>query len=120
MFCFYTHSDLITFARTHVLAMRAAARPQPTPPPRHCSRCSALRVGLRPYTLSTAIHMVNPNMQPSSKEPSSISTTQPSWDSSQISIRAWVDDVLTWIPTCDQSFAPLIENGYVITSHGRV
>eukprot|EP00965_Chrysotila_dentata_P158205 5226611-Pleurochrysis_carterae.AAC.1 len=59
-------------------------------------------------------------MQPSSKEPSSVSSTQPSWDSSQISIRAWVDDVLTWIPTCDQSFAPLIENGYVITSHGRV
>eukprot|EP00965_Chrysotila_dentata_P160565 5300749-Pleurochrysis_carterae.AAC.1 len=59
-------------------------------------------------------------MQPSSKEPSSVSSTQPSWHSSQISIRAWLDDVLTWIPTCDQSFAPLIENGYVITSHGRV
>eukprot|EP00965_Chrysotila_dentata_P021247 703526-Pleurochrysis_carterae.AAC.1 len=59
-------------------------------------------------------------MQSTNKEPSAVSNPQPSWDSSQISIRAWVDDVLAWIPTCDQSFAPLIEHGYVLTSHGRV
>eukprot|EP00965_Chrysotila_dentata_P135878 4491787-Pleurochrysis_carterae.AAC.1 len=45
---------------------------------------------------------------------------QPFWDCSQINLRAWVDDVLTWIPTCDPSFAPLIEQGYVLTTHGRV
>eukprot|EP00965_Chrysotila_dentata_P189352 6173273-Pleurochrysis_carterae.AAC.2 len=50
----------------------------------------------------------------------SITSSQLSWDSSQISIRAWVDDVLAWIPSCEQSFAPLIEHGYVLTSHGRV
>eukprot|EP00965_Chrysotila_dentata_P212938 6187337-Pleurochrysis_carterae.AAC.1 len=59
-------------------------------------------------------------MQPSAKDPVTVSISQPSWDSSQISIRAWVDDLLAWIPTCEQSFAPLIEQGYVLTSHGRV
>eukprot|EP00965_Chrysotila_dentata_P121116 4005810-Pleurochrysis_carterae.AAC.1 len=59
-------------------------------------------------------------MQSQNKEHSNVSATQPSWDSSQISIRAWVDDVLAWTPTCDQSYAPLIEHGYVLTSHGRV
>eukprot|EP00965_Chrysotila_dentata_P015946 527896-Pleurochrysis_carterae.AAC.1 len=59
-------------------------------------------------------------MQPSAKDPVTVSITQPSWDSSQISICAWVDDLLAWIHTCDQFFAPLIEQGYVLTSHGRV
>eukprot|EP00965_Chrysotila_dentata_P194895 6176658-Pleurochrysis_carterae.AAC.1 len=59
-------------------------------------------------------------MQPSTKEPLTVSTFQPSWDSSQISIRAWVNDVLAWAPTCDQYFARLIEQGYVLTSHGHV
>eukprot|EP00965_Chrysotila_dentata_P178189 5885356-Pleurochrysis_carterae.AAC.1 len=59
-------------------------------------------------------------MQPSTKDPLTVSTSQPSWDCSQFSIRAWVDDLLAWVPTCYQSFAPLIEHGYVLTSHGRV
>eukprot|EP00965_Chrysotila_dentata_P245664 6206698-Pleurochrysis_carterae.AAC.3 len=59
-------------------------------------------------------------MQSQTKEHSTVSSTQPSWDSSQISIRAWLDDVHAWIQTCDQSYAPLIEHGYVLPSHGRV
>eukprot|EP00965_Chrysotila_dentata_P023215 769709-Pleurochrysis_carterae.AAC.1 len=60
-------------------------------------------------------------MQSTNKEQSAVSNPQPSWDTSQISIRAcWVDDVLACIPTCDQSYAPLIEHGCVLTSHGRV
>eukprot|EP00965_Chrysotila_dentata_P257368 6212866-Pleurochrysis_carterae.AAC.1 len=39
-------------------------------------------------------------MQSSTKEPATVSNSQPSWDSSQISVRAWVDDVLAGIPTC--------------------
>eukprot|EP00965_Chrysotila_dentata_P136912 4528561-Pleurochrysis_carterae.AAC.1 len=59
-------------------------------------------------------------MQATVKDSSLISSQQPSWDCSQISLRAWVDDILTWIPTCDATFAPLIEHNYVPTSHGRV
>eukprot|EP00965_Chrysotila_dentata_P044316 1473495-Pleurochrysis_carterae.AAC.2 len=52
-------------------------------------------------------------MQPSTKDLSTVSSQQPSWDCSQISLRAW-------IPTCEPTFAPLIKHGYVLTSHGRV
>eukprot|EP00965_Chrysotila_dentata_P026167 867642-Pleurochrysis_carterae.AAC.1 len=51
-------------------------------------------------------------MQATAKDSSSVSSQQPSSGCSQISLRAWVDDILTWIPTCDASFAPLIEQGY--------
>eukprot|EP00965_Chrysotila_dentata_P052730 1749403-Pleurochrysis_carterae.AAC.1 len=59
-------------------------------------------------------------MQPSTKDLSTVSSQQPSWDCSQISLRAWVDNILTWLSTCEPTFAPLIEHGYVLTSHGRV
>eukprot|EP00965_Chrysotila_dentata_P194602 6176463-Pleurochrysis_carterae.AAC.1 len=59
-------------------------------------------------------------MDNATKDPFAVSTQQPSWECSQLTIRAWIDDVLTWIPTRDSAFAPLIEHGYVITSHGRV
>eukprot|EP00965_Chrysotila_dentata_P093634 3094276-Pleurochrysis_carterae.AAC.2 len=59
-------------------------------------------------------------MDNTTKDPTAVSSQQPSWDCSQLTIRAWIDDVLTWIPTRDSAFAPLIEHGYVITSHGRV
>eukprot|EP00965_Chrysotila_dentata_P020157 667404-Pleurochrysis_carterae.AAC.1 len=58
-------------------------------------------------------------METPSKESATVSF-QPSWDCSQLTIRAWIDDVLTWIPTRGPAFAPLIEHGYVLTSHGRV
>eukprot|EP00965_Chrysotila_dentata_P197949 6178510-Pleurochrysis_carterae.AAC.7 len=42
---FYIRWNLLTFARTHALAIRATARSRHTPPPRHRSRCFALQVG---------------------------------------------------------------------------
>eukprot|EP00965_Chrysotila_dentata_P045091 1497960-Pleurochrysis_carterae.AAC.1 len=51
-------------------------------------------------------------------DPSAVS--KPSWDSSQLSERAWLDDLFPWIPTCNSLYATLIEQGYSLTPHGRV
>eukprot|EP00965_Chrysotila_dentata_P045653 1516573-Pleurochrysis_carterae.AAC.1 len=51
-------------------------------------------------------------------DPSAVS--KPSWDSSQLSERAWLDDLFAWIPTCNSLYATLIEQGYSLTPHGRV
>eukprot|EP00965_Chrysotila_dentata_P106256 3508902-Pleurochrysis_carterae.AAC.1 len=51
-------------------------------------------------------------------EPSSVS--RPSWDSSQLTERAWLDDLFPWIPTCNALYATLIEHGYSLTPQGRV
>eukprot|EP00965_Chrysotila_dentata_P149382 4933229-Pleurochrysis_carterae.AAC.1 len=32
---------------------------------------------------------------------------QPSWDSSQLSQRAWLDDLLSWLPTKNTAYASL-------------
>eukprot|EP00965_Chrysotila_dentata_P190131 6173698-Pleurochrysis_carterae.AAC.2 len=45
---------------------------------------------------------------------------KPSWDSSQLSQRAWLDDLLPWLPTANSSYASLIEHGYTLTPRGRV
>eukprot|EP00965_Chrysotila_dentata_P021896 724721-Pleurochrysis_carterae.AAC.1 len=45
---------------------------------------------------------------------------QPSWDSSQLSQRAWLDDLLPWLPTRNTSYAFLVEHGYTLTPQGRV
>eukprot|EP00965_Chrysotila_dentata_P104219 3441450-Pleurochrysis_carterae.AAC.1 len=45
---------------------------------------------------------------------------QPSWDSSQLSQRAWLDDLLPWLPTKNASYASLVEHGYTLTPQGRV
>eukprot|EP00965_Chrysotila_dentata_P148516 4903836-Pleurochrysis_carterae.AAC.1 len=50
----------------------------------------------------------------------SVSDPPPSWDSSQLSQRAWLDDLLPWLPTCNSSYAPLVEHGYTLTPQGRV
>eukprot|EP00965_Chrysotila_dentata_P052436 1739551-Pleurochrysis_carterae.AAC.1 len=47
-------------------------------------------------------------------------STDPSWDCSHITIRAWADELLTWLPTENASYAPLIEHGYIVTTQGRV
>eukprot|EP00965_Chrysotila_dentata_P108779 3593592-Pleurochrysis_carterae.AAC.1 len=47
-------------------------------------------------------------------------TEQPSWDSSQFTERAWLDDLLPWLPTCNASYASLAEHGYTFTPQGRV
>eukprot|EP00965_Chrysotila_dentata_P241370 6204238-Pleurochrysis_carterae.AAC.1 len=45
---------------------------------------------------------------------------KPSWDSSQLSQRAWLDDLLPWLPTANSSYASLIKHGYTFTPQGRV
>eukprot|EP00965_Chrysotila_dentata_P131965 4362787-Pleurochrysis_carterae.AAC.1 len=45
---------------------------------------------------------------------------KPSWDSSQFTQRAWIDDLLPWLPTCNAAHATLIEHGYTLTPQGRV
>eukprot|EP00965_Chrysotila_dentata_P003678 120493-Pleurochrysis_carterae.AAC.1 len=45
---------------------------------------------------------------------------KPSWDSSQFTQRAWIDDLLPWRPTCNAAYATLIEHGYTLTPQGRV
>eukprot|EP00965_Chrysotila_dentata_P039773 1321664-Pleurochrysis_carterae.AAC.1 len=45
---------------------------------------------------------------------------QPSWDSSQFTQRAWLDDLLPWLPKCNASYASLVEHGYTFTPQGRV
>eukprot|EP00965_Chrysotila_dentata_P051853 1721334-Pleurochrysis_carterae.AAC.1 len=45
---------------------------------------------------------------------------KPSWNSSQLTQRAWVDDLLLWLPTCNAAYASLIEHGYTLTPQGRV
>eukprot|EP00965_Chrysotila_dentata_P258969 6213412-Pleurochrysis_carterae.AAC.2 len=39
---------------------------------------------------------------------------KPFWDSSQLTQRAWLDDLLPWLPTCNSSYASLIEDGYTL------
>eukprot|EP00965_Chrysotila_dentata_P022830 756861-Pleurochrysis_carterae.AAC.1 len=45
---------------------------------------------------------------------------QPSWDSSQLSQRAWLDDLLPGLPTKNTAYASLCEHGYTLTPQGRV
>eukprot|EP00965_Chrysotila_dentata_P134768 4457893-Pleurochrysis_carterae.AAC.1 len=44
----------------------------------------------------------------------------PSWDSSQLHLRPWLDDVASWLPAQHSNYSPLIEYGYVLTSQGSV
>eukprot|EP00965_Chrysotila_dentata_P048400 1605325-Pleurochrysis_carterae.AAC.1 len=46
--------------------------------------------------------------------------SQPSWDSSQLYLRPWLDDVAAWLPAQHSNYSPLIEFGYVLTSQGSV
>eukprot|EP00965_Chrysotila_dentata_P050061 1658579-Pleurochrysis_carterae.AAC.1 len=45
---------------------------------------------------------------------------RPSWDASQVNLRPWLEDLFPWLQTRNQSYAPLIEKGYVLTTQGRV
>eukprot|EP00965_Chrysotila_dentata_P012995 429083-Pleurochrysis_carterae.AAC.2 len=56
---------------------------------------------------------------PDTNNPDAVSS-QPSWDSSQLSQRAWLNDLLPWLPTSNASYVSLIEHGYTLTPHGRV
>eukprot|EP00965_Chrysotila_dentata_P057432 1905115-Pleurochrysis_carterae.AAC.1 len=41
------------------------------------------------------------------------SVSQPSWDSSQLHLRPWLDVVAAWLPAQHSNYSPLIEFGYV-------
>eukprot|EP00965_Chrysotila_dentata_P018338 610211-Pleurochrysis_carterae.AAC.1 len=47
-------------------------------------------------------------------------SSQPSWDSPQLSQRAWLDDLLPSLPSSNATYAYLIEHGYTLTPWGRV
>eukprot|EP00965_Chrysotila_dentata_P144787 4782254-Pleurochrysis_carterae.AAC.1 len=49
-----------------------------------------------------------------------VSVSLPSWDSSQLNLRPWLDDVAAWLPAQHPNYSPLIEYGYVLTSQGSV
>eukprot|EP00965_Chrysotila_dentata_P089067 2940975-Pleurochrysis_carterae.AAC.1 len=53
-----------------------------------------------------------------SADPDSVSP--PSWDSSQLHLRPWLDDIASWLPAQHSNYSPLIEYGYVLTSQGSV
>eukprot|EP00965_Chrysotila_dentata_P102180 3373379-Pleurochrysis_carterae.AAC.1 len=48
------------------------------------------------------------------------SVSKPSWDSSQLHMRTWLDDLALWLPTQSSDYATLVEHGYVLTSQGKV
>eukprot|EP00965_Chrysotila_dentata_P195885 6177250-Pleurochrysis_carterae.AAC.2 len=45
---------------------------------------------------------------------------KPSWDFAQFTQRAWIDDLLPWLPTCNAAYASLIEHGYTLKPQERV
>eukprot|EP00965_Chrysotila_dentata_P154050 5091718-Pleurochrysis_carterae.AAC.1 len=53
-----------------------------------------------------------------SSDPDSVSL--PSWDSSQLHLRPWLDDIAAWLPAQHSNHSPIIEFGCVLTSQGSV
>eukprot|EP00965_Chrysotila_dentata_P046424 1542487-Pleurochrysis_carterae.AAC.1 len=35
-------------------------------------------------------------------------------------MRAWIEDLLRWLPTQSSNYVPLMKHGYIIVSHGKV
>eukprot|EP00965_Chrysotila_dentata_P064687 2144916-Pleurochrysis_carterae.AAC.1 len=59
-------------------------------------------------------------MQDNNPHTDSNSVSLPSWDSSQLYLRQWLDDIAAWLPGQHSNYPPLIEYGYVLTSQGSV
>eukprot|EP00965_Chrysotila_dentata_P066666 2207230-Pleurochrysis_carterae.AAC.1 len=59
-------------------------------------------------------------MQDNNASTDTDSVSQPAWDSSQLHLRPWLDDVAAWLPAQHANYSPLIEFGYVLTSQGSV
>eukprot|EP00965_Chrysotila_dentata_P160592 5302013-Pleurochrysis_carterae.AAC.1 len=59
-------------------------------------------------------------MQDNNQNPDSDSVPAPAWDSSQLHLRTWLDDIAAWLPAQHANYSPLIEYGYVLTSQGSV
>eukprot|EP00965_Chrysotila_dentata_P001516 50106-Pleurochrysis_carterae.AAC.1 len=59
-------------------------------------------------------------MQDNNSSNDADTVSAPTWDSSQLYLRAWLDDIAAWLPSQHSNYAPLIEYGYVLTSQGSV
>eukprot|EP00965_Chrysotila_dentata_P159069 5254787-Pleurochrysis_carterae.AAC.1 len=59
-------------------------------------------------------------MQDNIPTPDPDSVSLPSWDSSQLHLRPWLDDIAAWLPAQHSNYSPIIEFGYVLTSQGSV
>eukprot|EP00965_Chrysotila_dentata_P256920 6212716-Pleurochrysis_carterae.AAC.3 len=59
-------------------------------------------------------------MQDNNQTSYSDSVSAPSWHSSQLHLRLWLDDVAAWLPAQHSKHSPLIEFEYVLTSQGNV
>eukprot|EP00965_Chrysotila_dentata_P105166 3473174-Pleurochrysis_carterae.AAC.1 len=59
-------------------------------------------------------------MQDNNSTPDSDPASALSWDSLQLYLRAWLDDIAAWLPSPHSNYSPLAEYGYVLTSHGSV
>eukprot|EP00965_Chrysotila_dentata_P183142 6048103-Pleurochrysis_carterae.AAC.1 len=59
-------------------------------------------------------------MQDNIPTPDPDSVSQPAWDSSQLHLRPWLDDIAAWLPAQHSNYSPIIEFGYVLTSQGSV
>eukprot|EP00965_Chrysotila_dentata_P237243 6201778-Pleurochrysis_carterae.AAC.5 len=73
---------------------------------------------LRPTFFRYPLRQITANM--SNTEDTGTVSNQPSWDSSKVLQRAWLDDLLPWLPTKTASCASLVEHGYTLTPQGRV
>eukprot|EP00965_Chrysotila_dentata_P164977 5447204-Pleurochrysis_carterae.AAC.1 len=107
---------------------RPAATPRARPRSGHASlqasqltRCQLVaprRCKLDPF-FSYPLRSTASDM-PDTNNPDTVSH-QPSWDSSHLSQeRAWLYDLLPWLPTRNASYASLVEHGYILTPQGRV
>eukprot|EP00965_Chrysotila_dentata_P066716 2208655-Pleurochrysis_carterae.AAC.1 len=59
-------------------------------------------------------------MQDNNNSNDADTVSAPTWDSSQLYLRAWLDNIAAWLPSQHSNYAPLIEYGYVLTSQGSV
>eukprot|EP00965_Chrysotila_dentata_P205280 6182867-Pleurochrysis_carterae.AAC.2 len=52
------------------------------------------------------------------EDPDAVS--KPFWDSSQLYMRTWLDDLAIWLPSQLSDYATLVAQGSLITSQGKV
>eukprot|EP00965_Chrysotila_dentata_P036561 1217018-Pleurochrysis_carterae.AAC.1 len=123
-FCFLSHCGLLRTLR-HTRAGRVARRraaPRPGATRRRLSPRSLVSCGfyirlVGPPSFYRAYHITlsTPNLLLVT-----LASQPPIWDSSQLYLRAWLDDLANWLPAQHSNYAPLVEFGYVLTSRGSV
>eukprot|EP00965_Chrysotila_dentata_P102778 3393193-Pleurochrysis_carterae.AAC.1 len=58
-------------------------------------------------------------MQENNNTSDTETVSAPTWDSSQLYLRAWLDDIAAWLPS-QHAYSTFVEYGYVRTSQGSV